>query len=88
MYIPKIGLTHIFFETLQNFQGERLSKIYGIRQKKRHDLPPLQKTGIIIPSNGHPVRFASDRISKILFSCQALCRKVARALVTISFRLL
>ncbi len=72
MYIPKIGLTHIFFETLQNFQGERLSKIYGIRQKKRHDLPPLQKTGIIIPSNGHPVRFASDRISKILFSCQAL----------------
>ena len=36
MYIPKIGLTHIFRETLQNFQRERLSKIYCICQKERH----------------------------------------------------
>lgn len=38
MYIPKvkIGLTHIFGEVLQNFQGGRLSKIYCICQKERH----------------------------------------------------
>ncbi|MBN6740047.1 hypothetical protein JKG47_05755 [Acidithiobacillus sp. MC6.1] len=68
MYIPKIGLTHIFFEALQNFQGGRLSKFYGIRQKKErqehHKLPLLRKTGIKIPSNGHPARFAGDGISK------------------------
>ncbi len=67
MYIPKIDLTHIFFEALQNFQGGRLSKIYGFRQKERqerHNLPLLRKIGIKIPSNGHLARFASDRISK------------------------
>ncbi len=67
MYIPKISLTRIFIEALQNFQGGRLSKIYGFRQKERqerHNFPPLRKTGIKIPSNGHFARFASDGISK------------------------
>lgn len=67
MYIPKIGLTHIFFEALQNFKGERLSKIYDIRQnerKERHNLPPLRKTDIKIPSNGLPPDFLAMEFSK------------------------
>ncbi len=46
MYIPKIGLTHIFREALQNFQGERLSKIYCICQKERHIFRPCEKPAL------------------------------------------
>ena len=68
MYIPKIGLTHIFREALQNFQGERLSKIYCICRKERHifclcEKPALKLHQMTIP----PDLLAMEVVKKPLF---------------------
>ena len=78
MCIPKIGLTHIFFEAFQNFQGERLSKSVVFVKKERHNFRPCGKPALKF----HQIAFSPDLLatefSKTLFFCQALINTYIR----------